>query len=160
VSITAELITALPVGVDPAKLRWLQFTGTPRFDYPIDYGIAIIAADVAANRIDYLARWSPNAFCHYHRHLGNTAAAVIQGEQHVTETKGVETGTKVRRGGFVGAVPDGETHMECAGPEGLMMLFSTHAPDGRLFEVLDKSGKVLNAATIGEFVAMLQAEAA
>ena len=76
-SITAELITELPAGVDPAKLRWLQFTGTPKFDYTIDYGIAIIAADVAANRIDYLARWSPNAFCHYHRHLGNTAAAVI-----------------------------------------------------------------------------------
>jgi len=32
------------------------------------------------------------------------------------------------------------------------MLFSTYAPDGRLYEVLDKSGKVLAAATIAEFL--------
>jgi hypothetical protein len=159
-SITAELITELPAGFDPDKAQWMQFSSSPRFDYPIDYGIAVIAADVAANRIDYLARWSPNAFCHYHRHLGETRAVVLRGEQHVRETKGLETVHKVRRAGFVGHVPDGETHMECAGPEGLMMLFSTYAPDGRLFEVLDKSGTVLNAATIGEFVTMLQANAA
>jgi len=39
------------------------------------------------------------------------------------------------------------------------MLFSTHSPDGRLFEVLDKSGNVLAAATIAEFVERMAAEA-
>ena len=68
--------------------------------------------------------------------------------------------TKVRQAGFKGQVPDGETHMECAGPDGLTMLFSVHAPDGRLFEVLDRSGKVLAAATIAEFLDRTRAEAA
>ena len=40
------------------------------------------------------------------------------------------------------------------------MLFSTHAPDGRLFEVLDKSGNLLAAATIAEFLDMMRSEAA
>ena len=40
------------------------------------------------------------------------------------------------------------------------MLFSTHAPDGRLFEVLDKSGKVLAAATIAEFLDRTRSQAA
>ncbi len=108
-------------------------------------------------RIDFLARWAPNSYCHYHRHLGTTAAAVIQGEQHLSETREFETVNKVRKEGFKGQVPDGETHMECAGPDGLTMLFSTYAPDGRLFEVLDQSGNVLAAATIAEFVGRLPA---
>jgi hypothetical protein len=40
------------------------------------------------------------------------------------------------------------------------MLFSTYAPDGRLFEVLDRSGNVLAAATIAEFIEKMRAEAA
>lgn len=149
------LSTELPIGFDLSKANWAQFTGGPKFDYPIDYAIAVVDADVAAGRIDFLARWAPNSYCHYHRHLGSTAAAVIQGEQHLTETREFEIVKKVRKEGFKGQVPNGETHMECAGPEGLTMLFSTHAPDGRLFEVLDQSGNVLAAATIAEFIARM-----
>ena len=68
--------------------------------------------------------------------------------------------TKIRKAGFKGQTPDGETHMECAGPEGLTMLFSTYAPDGRLYEVLDKSGNVLAAATIADFLDRMRSEAA
>jgi hypothetical protein len=154
------LNTALPAGFDLAGARWHHFGGGPKFDYPIDYAISVVEADVDAGRIDFLARWAPNSYCHYHRHLGSTAAVVIEGEQHLTETREFETVTKVRKVGFKGQVPDGETHMECAGPDGLTMLFSTHAPDGRLFEVLDASGRVLAAATIAEFLERMVAEAA
>lgn len=146
------LNTELPDGFDLAAATWFHYGGGPKFDYPIDYAVSIVEADVEAGRIDFLARWAPNSYCHFHRHLGSTAAAVIDGEQHLTETRELETVTKVRKAGFRGRVPDGETHMECAGPEGLTMLFSTHAPDGRLFEVLDSSGNVLAAATIAEFL--------
>ena len=155
-----NLSTELPVGFDLSHAQWVHFDGGPRFDYPIDYAISVVEADVAAGRIDFLARWAPNSYCHYHRHLGSTAAVVVQGEQHLTETREFETVTKVRNLGFKGQVPDGETHMECAGPEGLTMLFSTHAPDGRLFEVLASSGKVIAAATITEFLSQMQAQAA
>lgn len=154
------LNTQLPAGFDLAQATWHHFGGGPRFDYPIDYAISVVEADIERGRIDFLARWAPNSYCHFHRHLGTTAAAVIQGEQHITETREFETVTKVRQVGFVGNVPDGETHMECAGPDGLTMLFSTHAPDGRLFEVLDRSGEVLVAATIAEFVESMKAAAA
>ncbi len=154
------LSTELPVGFDLSEATWVHFAGTPKFDYPIDYAISVLEADIVAGRIDFLARWAPNSYCHYHRHLGSTAAVVVEGEQHITETREFETVQKVRQAGFKGQVPDGETHMERAGPDGLTMLFSTHAPDGRLFEVLDKSGKVLAAATIAEFLDRMGAEAA
>lgn len=151
------LSTELPAGFDLSKATWLHFESSPRFDYPIDYAVSVVEADVDAGRIDFLARWAPNSYCHYHRHLGSTAAVVVQGEQHITETREFETVTKVRKAGFKGQVPDGETHMERGGPDGLTMLFSTHAPDGRLFEVLDKSGKVIAAASIAEFLDQMPA---
>jgi hypothetical protein len=146
------LRTELPEGFDIAEAHWARYVGTPRFSYPIDYSVAVVDADLEAGRIDFLVRWAPDAYCHYHRHLGSTAAVVIEGEQHITEARELETVTKVRRAGFTGQVPDGETHMECAGPDGLTMLFRTHAPDGRLFQVLDEDGNVITEATIAEFV--------
>jgi hypothetical protein len=122
------------------------------FDYPIFYSVWVVDADVGAGRIDFLGRWAPNSYCHYHRHLGTTMAAILKGEQHLTETTEYETVTKIRTAGFTGQVPDGETHMERAGADGLTMLFSVHAADGRLFEVLDQTGNVLTAATIAEFL--------
>lgn len=158
-TLDTTLTTELPADFELADAKWVHFLGNPRFDYPIDYAVSVVAADPSRGRIDFLARWAPNSYCHFHRHLGSTAAAVIQGEQHITETRELETITKVRQAGFRGQVPDGETHMECAGPDGLTMLFSTHSPDGRLFEVLDKAGNVLAAATIAEFVERMAAEA-
>lgn len=66
----------------------------------------------------------------------------------------------MRTARFKGRVPDGESHMECAGRDGLTMLFSVHAPDGRISEVLDAEGNVLVAATIAELLATMQDEAA
>ena len=154
------LSTELPAGFDLSKATWVQFGGSPKFDYHIDYAVSVVEADVAAGRIDFLARWAPNSYCHRHRHLGSTAAVVLEGEQHITETREFETVQKVRKVGFKGQTPDGETHMERGGPDGLTMLFSTHAPDGRLFEVLDASGNVLAAATIAEFLLGMQAQVA
>lgn len=154
------LNTALPPGFSLDEAAWFPYTGSPRFDYPIDYASCVVDADPAIGRIDFVVRWEPEAFCHYHRHLGTTKATVLAGEQHITESRELETVHKVRRAGFVGTVPDGETHMECAGPDGLTMLFSTHAPDGRLFEILDASGDVIVGTTIAEFVASHAAGAA
>jgi hypothetical protein len=154
------LNTELPADFDLSEAKWVRFGGGSKFDYPIDYAISVVEADVAAGRIDFLARWAPDSYCHYHRHLGSTAALVLEGEQHITETRELETVTKVRKAGFKGQVPDGETHMERAGANGLTMLFSTHAPDGRLFEVLDDAGNVLAAATIAEFLDSMRSQAA
>lgn len=154
------LTDRLPSGFDPAAATWVRYQGSATFDYTIDYSIALVHADPAAGRVDYLVRWSPDAYCHYHRHRGTTVATVLDGEQHLLQTGPHETVTKVRTAGFSGPVPDGETHMERAGEQGLTMLFSTHTVDGCLFEMLDADGTVLAAPTIADFVERTEAEAA
>lgn len=142
----------LPADFNLADATWFHYTSSPRFDYPIDFAVSVVEADIAAGRIDFLGRWAPDSYCHYHRHIGTTMAAVLEGTQHLTETGEYETVTKVRSAGFSGPVPDGEQHMERAGADGLTMLFSVRSPDGRLFDVLDEDGNVLAVATIAEFL--------
>lgn len=142
----------LPAGFDIDKVEWVQLLGSPAFDYPIDYSYAVLHADRAAGRLDLLVQWAPDAYCHYHRHVCNTVALVIDGEQHVIEEGPHETVHKVRKPGFSGRTPDGETHMERAGPQGCTMLFAMQADDGRMFEVLGRDGTVLAVATLDDFV--------
>ncbi len=42
--------------------------------------------------------------------------------------------------------------MEYAGPTGSLLLFNMYAPDGRLFDVLDKDENILSVATIENLV--------
>lgn len=152
------LSTELPADFDLSTARWVRYEGSPKYDYPIDYSIAVVEADVDTGRIDFLVRWAPGHYCHHHRHLGETLAVVVAGEQHLYETRPLETIHKIRKTGFVGPVPDGETHIEQAGDEELVMLFSTHAPDGRLFEMMDQAGTtVLATATIEDFLELAAA---
>jgi len=155
----SSLNTGLPADLDWSSLSWAPYQSSPKFSYRIDYAIAVVEVDPDAGRIDFLVRWEPEAYCHYHRHLGTTYAVVLDGEQHLREERPHETVTKVRTAGFGGLVPEGETHMERAGADGLTMLFSTHAPDGRLFEVIDEDGEVMTTATISEFVDLIAVDA-
>lgn len=142
----------LPAGCDLDAVEWMQLAGGPEFDYPIDYAYAVADADPQAGHIELLVRWQPGAYCHYHRHLGRTAATVLEGEQHIVEERDFETVHKVREAGFQGAIADGDVHMEYAGPAGLTMLFSIDAPDGRLFDLLDREGNTLLEVSITDFV--------
>ena len=143
----------LPANLDFDRLEWVQLLSSPAFDYPIDYSVAVVHADKSTGRLDLLVKWAPNSYCHYHRHVCNTASLVIDGEQHVIETRPHETVHKVRQPGFTGPTPDNEVHMERSGPAGCTMLFAMQADDGRMFEVLDKDGNVLATATLDDFVA-------
>ncbi len=146
------LSAELPANFDLNIVQWVQLAGSPAFDYPIEYAFAVLSADRATGRLDLLTRWAPNAYCHFHRHICNTSALVIDGEQHVIETREFETVHKIRQPGFSGPTPDGETHMERAGPTGCTMLFAMQADDGRMFDVLSKDGEVLATATFDDFV--------
>ncbi|MEQ8230653.1 MAG: hypothetical protein RLW61_15920 [Gammaproteobacteria bacterium] len=146
------LPASLPADFDLASAEWMLLRGGSEFDYPIDYAYAVASADPAKGRIELLVRWEPDAYCHYHRHLGTTTATVLAGEQHIIEERPHETVHKLRKAGFQGPVADGDVHMEHAGPEGLTMLFSVHAPDGRLFDLLDGDGNTLLEVTIADVV--------
>ena len=132
-------------------LRWMRLTGSPRFDYPIDYSVAVLRVDEQAGRIDFISRWEPNAYCHTHRHLGETSLLVLEGEHHVVEKSELETVHKIRQPGFFTTNPGGDLHMEYGGAEGSLVFFSCQAVDGDIFDVVDAEGKVLRTATIEDF---------
>ncbi len=149
-------VTTLPPspisGFNLNNLQWMHFEGSDKFDYPIDYWLAVLGAKPESGAIDLLVKWEPNSYCHYHRHFGSTTTLVLAGEHHVVETTAQQTIHKIRQPGHYSRTPDGEAHMEYAGPEGSLVFFSMQAADGRLFEVLDKDENVLSVATIEGFV--------
>lgn len=134
------------------RLDWQRLTGNPRFDYPIDYSVAVTNVDRAAGIVEFIAKWAPNSYCHYHRHLGRTATRVLQGEHHIVETTELQTLHKIRKPGFQGQTPPGELHMEYAGNDGTTVIFLCESVDGKLFDVVAKDGTVLSTATIDDFV--------
>lgn len=135
-------------GFSPDSIEWIHLEGGSDFDYPIDYWIAVLGAQPEAGRIDFLVKWEPDAYCHYHRHVGETTSLVLEGEHHIVEITATETIHKTRTRGHYAKNPPGDLHMEYAGPEGSVLLFSMQADDGRLFEILDRDDNVLVTATI------------
>ena len=133
-------------------LDWQHLKGSPQFDYPIDYWVAVTSADRAAGVIEFIAKWAPNAYCHYHRHIGKAASWVLEGEHHIVETTATQTLHKTRRPGFQGQSPAGEIHMEYGGADGATVLFVCEAVDGKLFDIVAKDGTVLATATLEDFV--------
>lgn len=138
---------------DTSAIEWIHFDPDPRFDYPINYSIGILGASPESGSVDFLGRWAPNSYCHFHRHLGATTSLILQGEHHTIEIIDGEAVHKVRRAGDYAQKPGGEAHMEHAGPEGSLVFFSMKAVDGKVFEVLGDEEKVLNATTYEDFVA-------
>lgn len=140
-------------GYKTEAIQWSRIVGTPRFDYPIDYWVAVLGVQPEVGRIDFLSKWEPNAYCHYHRHLGATTLLVLEGEHHVVETSATETVHKVRKPGHFTRNAGGDVHMEYGGPEGAVVFFSIEAVEGgKLFDVMAADGRVLVTATIDDFV--------
>ena len=135
-----------------ANLDWMWFRGGPRFDYPIDYGLAVLGARPAEGRIDFLGRWKAGAYCHFHRHVGDTTTLVMEGEHHVVDITDAGEHHRIRPAGHYAHSPAGDLHMEYAGPSGSLLFFSMHTQDGRVFEVLDKDRAILSVVTIDDMV--------
>ncbi len=147
-----QFLTRHPLDLEAKQLEWQQLKGGPRFDYPIDYSVAVTAVDRDAGLIEFIARWAPNAYCHYHRHLGRTMSRVLQGEHHIVETTDTQTLHKTRRPGFQGQSPAGEFHMEYGGARGATVLFLCEAVDANVFEILARDGTVIATTTLEDFV--------
>ena len=133
-------------------LDWQHLTGSPRFDYPIDYSVAVTNVDRAAGLIEFIAKWAPNAYCHYHRHLGRTVSRVLTGEHHIVETTEYQTLHKIRRPGFQGQSPAGDIHMEYGGADGATVMFLCEAVDGNVFDIVARDGTVIATTTMDDFV--------
>ena len=139
--------------LDTSNSLWKRIPSGNSFNYPIDYWMLILGHDKASGRIDFLTRWAPNSYCHYHRHLGETTSVVIEGEHHLHCESTTETYTKVRRPGSVSRAPAGDFHMEKGGPNGSLLFFSMECKDKYAFEILDIDGGVIAALKCSDFVA-------
>jgi hypothetical protein len=133
-------------------LEWQHLKGGPRFDYPIDYSVAVTGVDRSAGLIEFIAKWAPYAYCHYHRHLGRTVSRVLEGEHHIVETTETQTLHKTRRPGFQGQSPAGDIHMEYGGADGATVLFLCEAVNGNVFDIVAKDGTVIATTTLDDFV--------
>lgn len=136
---------------DTSRIEWTHIED-PEAGYPCEYDLAILSADPKAGRLDLIVKWPANSYCHFHRHVADTAILVVEGEQHITEINddGSEGASKVRPAGTYAFSPGGEAHMEKGGPEGAIVFFAMYAADGRLFETLDRDMNVLAASTVEE----------
>lgn len=138
-------LTAYPADT----LHWVALVGGDAFDYPIDYSVAVLGTDEKSGRADFLVKWQPKAYCHFHKHCGNTTVVVLEGEHHVIEDHHpTETVHKIRKPGHVTRNPPGDLHMERGGAQGSTLFFSMQADDGVLFEFLGRDGRLLRTVTV------------
>ena len=132
------------------NLRWKHFTGSDRFDYPIDFYSALLSVRPEGH-IELPYWWEPNSYCHFHRHTANTTSLVLKGELHVIDVDlktGKELGIKIRPVGDFASKEPGDVHMERGGPEGALVFFSLFTEDGSLAETLSQDGRVLSTSSI------------
>lgn len=135
--------------LETTNLDWQNYGPDTRFSYPIGYSGALLAYD-GIGHIDLLYRWEAGKYCHFHRHLCEVRSTIIQGSlEVVTLEDGKEISSIIREVGSYSHMPEGDVHMERGGPEGALVLFNLHAPDGRLTEMLDEAGNTLKTLTIG-----------
>ncbi|HBP99656.1 MAG TPA: hypothetical protein DD672_04155 [Gammaproteobacteria bacterium] len=132
------------------NLRWKHFTGSDKFDYPIDFYSALLSVRPEGH-IELLYWWEPNSYCHFHRHTANTTSLVLKGELQVIDVDlktGKELGIKIRPVGDFASKEPGDVHMERGGPEGALVFFSLFTEDGSLAETLSQDGRVLSTSSI------------
>ncbi len=132
------------------NLQWKHFTGSDRFDYPINFYSALLSVRPEGH-IELLYWWEPNSYCHFHRHTANTTSLVLKGELHVIDVDlktGKELGIKIRPVGDFASKEPGDVHMERGGPEGALVFFSLFTEDGSLAETLSQDGRVLSTSSI------------
>lgn len=132
--------------------HWMHLQGDENFDYPIDYWAAVTSVRDDGH-IDLLFRWEPNCYCHFHRHLVDTTSLVIQGELHVVDMdNGVEVGRRVRTVNDYAQKPAGDVHMEFSGSNGAFVLYNFYAPEGKLFDLLDKDENIILTVTADDII--------
>lgn len=146
--------------LDADAYEWVEVTGDPDSPYRIHHHLSILGWDRDAGTMDLLIRFdSEGGHCHAHRHVSPTSILVLEGEHHVDEL--LPDGSrvhKVRPPGTHHFTPgDANPHLERGGPDGAVLFFSHHSPDGRLYEIVDDDGDVVSTVTIDSLAASWEA---
>ena len=132
------------------NLTWAQCSEDADHPFPVSYWGTILDIDDVGH-ISVLYRWDPEHFCHFHRHLCATTSLVLEGELHVETFENGELSTPLSgASGTTPKNPRGDVHMEQGGPDGAVVPFELHTPDGQLTKQLDKQGNTLRSLTTGQ----------
>ena len=140
---------------DPQSVEWRRISDPREPDFKIDFEYSLLGYDLPSGRLDMLLRFEGNGgHCRRHRHIASTVTLILEGEQHVTETRpDGATETVIRkRGDYALASTDALPHLERGGPDGCTLLLSLQAPDGRLFEYFDQNMESARILTIEQYV--------
>ena len=143
----------LQFDLDPSA--W-QTVSDPSLSYPMAYDFQMLGWDRDARTVDFVLRFNAEGgHCQRHRHLASTTVLIMEGEQHLLELHpdGSTTPKKRVKGEYARSTgEDANPHMERGGPEGGVVFYSCHTPDGRLFEFIDDDGAVIGEATFDNMV--------
>jgi hypothetical protein len=142
-------MTEAKLGAD--QYDWLEVAGSPDSPYPIHHWLSILGHDRAAGTLDLLVRFDDaGGHCHAHRHITTTSVLVLEGEQHLDDL--LPDGRRVHKVRGAGehhlTTGDPHPHLERGGDDGALVFYSHHAPDGRLYEIVDDDGRPVSVVTI------------
>ena len=140
---------------DPSRYRWREVKGDDSLSYKVRHDYAILGYDVENHTLDMLVRWqNDGGHCPIHRHVATTTVLVLEGEQHLWDL--LPDGSRrhrVRRAGdHALSTDDPYPHLESGGETGGITFFSSHAPGGVLYEILDEELNVIAHVTIDSLV--------
>ena len=140
---------------EPQSVEWRRIFDPREPDFKIDFEYSLLGYDLPSGRLDMLLRFEGNGgHCRRHRHIASTVTLILEGEQHVTETRPAGTTETVirKKGDYALASTDALPHLERGGPDGCTLLLSLQAPDGRLFEYFDQNMESARILTIEQYV--------
>jgi hypothetical protein len=138
--------------IDLERYKWREVTGEPGGAFLIRHDYTILGYDLAAGTLDMLVRWrGDGGHCPIHRHTSTTTVLVLAGEQHLWDLHpDARRGEhRIRRAGdYALTVGEAAPHLERGGPQGGVVFFGNHSPDGRLYEIFDDEMKLVMDVTM------------
>ena len=137
--------------IDPDKYIWKEVNGPTDSPYLIHQQWTLLGYNRDAGVFDMIIRFDDQGGgCPAHRHICQTRVLVLEGEQHLQDMlPDGSRASKVRKSGdYHLTMGDIHPHLERGGPNGALVLYSHHAPDGRMYELVDLDGRVTETVTI------------
>ena len=135
---------------DDSNIQWSTLEGIEHLAY------SILDIDEKNKIVDVLFKLEPNRQIVLHRHMAVNHSFVIQGEHRLFEPNG-ELKEIRAVGSYTTSPASEESHRECGGEDGAVVLFSIRGSDGVFYEVLDDQKNLVAALGMQDFVDLFEA---